>query len=280
MSKERKPTQFYATVSTTIVLILIALFLLVFFHSNNITNIVKENINILVELEDNLPSGEVEHIKKVLSSQPGVISSSVKFISKAQALEMMSKELLIAGGTDENPFKDLLQMNLDKDHYSDAHIKKIKATIELEKGVVGLYYENDSIDMVKSNVDRASLAILLLALCFVILALAIIFNTVKLTLYADMKLIKTMQMVGAEKSFIKKPYLKNAFNMIIKAVAAVAVFLALLCGYLIQSDSIFAEVIQWPYVGLTLIISFFAALFIQFVTTNSILNEFLSKEGR
>ena len=113
-----------------------------------------------------------------------------------------------------------------------------------------------------------------------VLALAIIFNTVKLTLYADIKQIKTMQMVGAEKSFIKKPYLKAAFSMIMKAVLAVAIIMAIICVYLIQSASIFAEIIQWKFVGLTLIISFMAAFVIQFGTTNAILNDFLKKEGR
>ncbi len=280
MSGKSKPTQFYATMSTSIVLVLIAQFLLIFFHSSNITNIVKENINILVELEDKLPSGEIENLKKVLVAQKGVIPSSIKFVSRQEAMDMMSKEMNIAGTENENPFKDILKFNLSNEAYSEVKIKDIKSKIELEKGVLGLYYENDSIDLVKSNLEKISLGILILALCFVVLALAIIFNTVKLTLYADVKQIKTMQMVGAEKSFIKKPYLKAAFTMVMKAVLTVTIFLAVLCGYLIQSSSIFAEIIQWKYVGLTLIISFIAAFIIQFATTNAIMNEFLRKESQ
>ncbi len=279
-SVQSKPTQFYATMSTSIVLVLIAQFLLIFFHSSNIANIVKENINILVELEDNLPSREIEALKKILLVQPGVIPSSVQYISKIDAINLMSKELNITGSETENPFKDIIKFNLSNEYYSEPKIKEIKSKIELEKGVLGLFYENDSIDLVKSNLEKLSLGILILALCFVILALAIIFNTVKLTLYADIKQIKTMQMVGAEKSFIKKPYLKAAISMILKAMLTVIVFMAVFCGYFIQSASIFAEIIQWKYVVLTLIISFITALLIQFGTTNAILNDFLKKESK
>lgn len=280
MSKNQKPTQFYATMSTSIVLILIALFLLIFFHSNNITDIVKENINILVELENKLPSGEIESIKKIIAGYQGVIPSSVSFVPKDDALAMMSQELNISQVAEDNPFKDLIKFNLSNQFYSEELIKEIKSKVELEKGVVGLYYENDSVDLVKTNLQKVSFGILILALCFVVLALAIIFNTVKLTLYSDIKQIKTMQMVGAENSFIKKPYLRAAFSMSSKAVVAVIIFVGLLCGYLIQSQSIFAEIIQWQYVILTIGISFLAAFIIQFFTTNSIINQFLQKEGR
>lgn len=275
MSKNTRPTQFYATISTSIVLVLIALFLLIFFHSTNITNIVKENINILVELEDNLPAGQIDHLKKVLISQNGVIAQSVSYVDKNEALKLMSGDMALSGSIEENPFKDIIKFNLRYDAYSGEKINDIKSQIELEKGVSGLYYENESIESVKSNLEKLSLGILILAICFIILALAIIFNTVKLTLHADAKLVKTMQMVGAENSFIKKPYLRSAFKIVLQAGLAVIIIIGLLCLLLIQSASVFAEIIQWEYVGLTVVISFVAAFIIQFGATNSILNNYL-----
>jgi cell division transport system permease protein len=109
------------------------------------------------------------------------------------------------------------------------------------------------------------------------LRLAIIFNTVKLTLHADSKLVKTMQMVGAEKNFIKKPYLKSALSIVVKATLAVIVFVGLLSIFLIKSNSVFAEIIQWQYVGLTILISFISAFIIQFGATNTILNNYLKQ---
>jgi cell division transport system permease protein len=280
MSNNKKPTQFYATMSTSIVLVLVSLFLLIFFHSNNITNIVKENINILVELEEKLPSGQIENIQKIISSYRGVITKSVQFVDKQEALDMMSGELNISQIPEENPFKDIIRFNLTNEMYSEELIKEIKSKIELEKGVIGLYYENDTVDLVKTNLEKVSLGILALAVCFIILALAIIFNTVRLTLYSDIKQIKTMKIVGAENSFIKKPYLRTAFRMSVIGLITVIIFVLALCVYLIQSNSIFAEIIQWKYVGLTVLMSFLSAFFIQIVTTNAIINQFLRKTDR
>jgi cell division transport system permease protein len=204
----------------------------------------------------------------------------VEYLTKESALEMMSKELNITQTSDENPFRDIIKFNLDHESYSEKVIQDIKSNIELEKGVVGMYYENDSVDLVKTNLEKVSFGILILAFCFIILAMAIIFNTIQLTLYSDIREIKTMQMVGAENSFIKKPYLKDAFWLSSKSVLTVVVFIAILCVYLIKSSSIFAEIIQWNYVALTIVISFIVGFFIQFATTNTIINRFLKKEGR
>jgi len=168
MAKNSKPTQFYATMSTSIVLVLISLFLLIFFHSSNITNIVKENINILVELEDKLPSGSIENIKNTIEKYDGVIPASVQFVSKKDALLLMSKELNISQNSEENPFRDLIKFNLFNTDYSEDKIKEIKSAVELEKGVIGLYFENDSVDLVKTNLEKVSLGILILAFsCFI-----------------------------------------------------------------------------------------------------------------
>ncbi len=275
MSKNSKPSHFYATISTSIVLVLISLFLLMFFHSSNITNIVTENINILVELEDKLPAGQIDQLRKVLINQPGVIAESVVFVDKNEAQKMMTGDMVLSSPDDENPFRDIIKFNLRHDAYSDQNIKDIKTQIELEKGVSGLFHENESINAVKANLERISMGILILAICFVVLALAIIFNTVKLTLHADAKIVKTMQMVGAEKSFIKKPYLRSALNIVLRASLAVLIFITALCAVLIQSNSVFAEIIQWEYVALTIVISFISAFIIQFGATNSIINNYL-----
>ncbi|HRO08767.1 MAG TPA: permease-like cell division protein FtsX [Saprospiraceae bacterium] len=279
MSKNKKPSQFYATASTSIVLVLISLFLLIFLHSTNITNIVKQNINILVELKNDLPQGEIDNITQSIEAFSGVLKESIEFLDKESALKLMNKEMNISSELEGNPFNDLIKFNLKSDQYSESKIAEIKKSIELEKGVISLYHENESLDMVQKNLERISYGVLVLALCFVILSLSIIYNTIQLTLYSDIKEIKTMQMVGAERSFIKKAYLREAFRMSVKSIAVMILFVLLLCFYLIYTNSIFAEILQWYYVVLTVLLSIFIAFFIQFSTTNRILNKFLKTEG-
>jgi len=280
MAQKSKPTSFYATVSTSIVLVLISLFLLLYLHSGNITNLVKEQINILVELEDNLPQPEITSLQRKIAGFEGVRPESIEYISKSQALQEMSGEFSLAESGIENPFRDVLKFNVKSTYYEEDYIRKVKAQLELEKGVAGIYHENENISSVKSNLDSFSFGILILALCFVVLAMAIIYNTIRLTLYGDMKEIKTMKMVGASNSFIKGPYLRNAFLMAFKSMIAVIVFVALLCIYILQSNSVFSDIIDWLYIVFAILISFIIALLLQMATTNATLNTFLKKEGR
>lgn len=275
MSVKKKPTQFYATLSTSIVLVLIAVFLLVFFHADNIENIVKENVNILVELQDNIPSGQKNHLLKVISGYPEVINTSVELVSKEKAMSLMSGENSIVTVLEENPFKDIIKFNLHHDNYNNNTIEKIKKDIEFEKGVLGVYHESESLSLIKSNLKKVSLGILILAVCFIVLAMAIIFNTIKLTLYSDLKEIQTMQMVGATTFFIKKPYLRLAFGMALKAFLTVLVVLSLILVYILKSGGLLGEVVKWEYFALTIILSFFIGLFMQMWGTNLILNRFL-----
>jgi len=263
MAQKNKPTQFYATLSTSIVLVLIAVFLLIFFHADNIENIVKENINVLVELKDNIPSGQKNHLKTVISEYKEVKSSSVVLVDKEQAMKLMVGDNNVLTVLDDNPFKDIIKFNLHHEHYNEKTLKKIKEDIELEKGVLGVFHESESLNMIKSNLNKVSLGILVLAVCFIVLAMAIIFNTIRLTLHSDIKEIQTMQMVGAQDFFIKKPYLRVAFGMALKAFVTVLIVLSIILTYLLKSGGILSEIIKWEYFVLTLIFSFFIGLFMQ-----------------
>ncbi len=125
-----------------------------------------------------------------------------------------------------------------------------------------------------------SLGILILAFCFIVLAIAIIFNTIQLTLYSDIKEIRTMQMVGAENSFIKKPYIKSAFLMALKSTLIVIIIIAIATTYLIYTQNVVTEIIQIRYVLLTFAITGIIAFIMQFYTTNLIINRFLKRERR
>ncbi|MBK7525705.1 MAG: hypothetical protein IPI53_16630 [Saprospiraceae bacterium] len=82
MSKVNRPTTFYATISITIVLILVGLFLTLFMHTGNITNILKQNINLLAEVQDVLPESEIQRLIDIIKTTEGVLPQSIEFIKK------------------------------------------------------------------------------------------------------------------------------------------------------------------------------------------------------
>lgn len=278
MKSNKKPGQIYATISISIVLILVCLFLLLFFHTGNITNLVKERINILVELNDKLPAAEIENLKQTIQGYEGVIPGSAEYVPKGDAMQFMSRELTPITSDMENPFRDIVKFNLKANYYNEEYIMELKSKLELEKTVLSVYFENESIDSVRSNILKLSYMILGLTVVFSLLVLIIIHSTVRLNLYNDLREIKTMQMVGAENFFIKKPYLKNGFEMTVKAFVVVLIFLMALTSYIIFSDSVFKEIIQWEYIILSAFISFLVAFLIILLSTNGILNKFLKYE--
>ena len=278
MTSNKKPGQVYATISISIVLILVCLFLLLFFHTGNITNLVKERINILVELQDRLPVSEIENLKQIIEAFDGVIPGSVEYIDKKQAVQFMSGEISPFNDGMENPFMDILKFNLVATYYQESHIKELESKLELEKGVLSVYFENESIDSVRSNILKLSYIILGLTIVFSLLVLIIIHSTVRLNLYNDLREIKTMQMVGADNYFIKKPYLREGFNMTIKAFIVVIIFIVILYLYVLIGNSMFRDIIQWEYVLLSAVISFLVAFLIILLSTNGILNRFLKNE--
>ncbi len=276
MANPKKPTQFYATASTTIVLVMLSFFLLLFLHSSRITNIAKENLNILVEVEDNLLDDQKNALLGILKEFKGVKLSSIVYIPKDAAKKQMSEEMSILDTSIVNPFKDVIKFNIESELYSEDLIKTIKDKLELEKGVLGVFHENENIKAMKANLLKISFGILMIAICFIILAVAIIFNTIKLTLYSDIKEIKTMQMVGAENEFIKKPYLKTAFSIAIRATCIMSFIVIGLCFWLWNSDELIKEILDWKLVAATILVAGTTALCIQIITTNLIIRRFLN----
>jgi cell division transport system permease protein len=275
MAKLKKTSTFYATISITIVLVLVSLFLTLFLHTGNITNILKQNINLLVEVQDVLPESEVNRILQIVKNTEGVIGEQVEFIKKEDALIFMSSEFGKLAEEIENPFKNIIKFNLKPDYYTEKNIEKIKEVLELEKGVLGFYHENESIDMVKNNLTNFSWIVLGLAGIFVLLSVAIIYTTLRLTLYADEKKIMTMQIVGATGSFIRKPYYVWAFQMSLTATFFVILVLGGLYSYALLYNSLLIELLEIRFLILTVCICFLIALIITTTATNVILRRFL-----
>ena len=199
----------YATFSISIVLLLCAVFLLLFLHSNNISNILKEKLNVLVELKKEASTDDVKKLSSVLLSQKEVLESSVKLINAKDALKIMDLKENVVEHIG-NPFNDVLSFNIKSQYYDESYLDELSEIIKKYTFVSSVYYENDTIVGLKSNIKFISYFIFFLAMVFLVLAIIIIYNTISMKLYADRWEIKTMQMVGAKDSFIRMPYLHKA----------------------------------------------------------------------
>lgn len=273
-----KGSVIYAILSNTIVLVLIGFFSILYLHTNSITNLVKEKISILVELKSDTLKFDYKPLMKMISSNTKVIEGSVKYINKEFADTVIGLNISKNLETVGNPFHDIISFNIKAEFYSESNIQKIKTELKNRSEVFDVFYEHVVIDNLKTNLTSISLVVLILSLIFVVLAIIIIFNTINLSLYADRWEIKTMEIIGAKDSFIRQPYIKIAGKIALKSFAAAAIILLSIILYIFFSYKDFSSVLNWFYIGISILFIFIISIVITVSSTITIVNKYLNKK--
>jgi cell division transport system permease protein len=265
----------YAVLSNVIVLLLIGLFLLLFFHTNTIVDVVKEKMNIVIEIKDDTPVSKLDEFIAQLKAKPIIIPESVIYIPKKNALAYMSSSMEEDLGNLGNPFKDVITYNIRSSDYSESNLANLAEEIKKEPIVRDVFYENVVIDSVKDNLKKVSFFILLISLIFVGLSVIIMYNTIHLSLYADRFEIKTMEIIGARDGFIRQPYLKLAGKVAFRSfiIASIVIILVVSSAWFYLDGA--ASVINWFFIILTLTSIFIFSLLVNVGATIRIVNKYL-----
>jgi cell division transport system permease protein len=207
-SAKKTKTIYISTVfGIAMVLLMIGLLGLILVHANNLSRYVKENIVLNIFMDDSAHETDVLQLQKQLDANPMV--KQTQYVSKELAARNLQKDL----GEDfvkflgYNPLSQSLDIYLKADYANNAGIDKFKAELLKNKLVKEVKYQQSLVDQMNSNLTSISLIILVFAGIFVILSVALINNTIRLAIYSQRFLIKSMQLVGATKGFIRKPFL-------------------------------------------------------------------------
>lgn len=216
-----------SSISTMLVLLLLGLVVFFVLSANNLSVYVRENIAFSIQLSDDMKEPAIIEYQKQLNKEPFVKQTT--YISKEQAL----KEQREAMGTDpaefigHNPFNASIEVKLNADYANSDSITWIKDNILSNKQILDIEYPQDLLDSVNNNIRKISIALLGLAALLTLISFALINNTIRLTVYSQRFLIHTMKLVGASRSFIRRPFI--ARNIWIGVLAA-AMANALLIG--------------------------------------------------
>ncbi|MEM6724824.1 MAG: permease-like cell division protein FtsX [Bacteroidota bacterium] len=223
-NSKTKPNYVALTISMSLVLFLFGLFALILIQANFFVDYIKENVQIQVELKDDVPEMEVLALQKKLEGSRFCKPGSVQFIDKDAALEIMKDEFeesLSAYGM--NPLFDAINFKVRASYMQSDSLFEIAQLVKEDQQVVDVYYEQQMVDQVASNLRKIAWIVLGLGILSILLSLTLINSTIKLALYSNRFLIKTMQTVGAPWPFIRKPYLSRSVS-----IGLIACFLALL----------------------------------------------------
>lgn len=206
-AKKTKTTSISTVVSIMLVLLMLGMFGLILLHAKKISDYVKENIVLSVIVKENSREVDIIQLQKKLD-----VSSFVKntaYVSKEMAAEKLQKDL----GEDfldflgYNPLLSTVDVYLKADYANNDSIAKLEPVILQNEIVKEVYYQKSMVNLINDNIKTISLIILAFSSILLIIALALINNTIRLAMYSQRFLIKSMQLVGATHRFISKPYL-------------------------------------------------------------------------
>lgn len=225
--KKRKINYFYSVISVALVLFLLGFFgTALLFTRQQVAN-QQEKISMMVELKENADSAALQNLKRWLPKADFVRES--RFVSKQQAADLMRKSLgdeYIAADM-PLPFFDAYSLNLKSDRLNTDSISSITAQLRENEAIGDVYMDEGLIGDVSKTVEKIALIALAVAALFIIVAITLIHNTIRLNLFSDRFIIKNMELVGASWGFISRPYIRrgvwNGFMSALLALVLLAV---------------------------------------------------------
>ncbi|MFD2247703.1 cell division protein FtsX [Pontibacter ruber] len=202
--------------SITLALLVIGLFGMLLIHAGKLSEIVKESIEMQVYLDRNLTEVQRVRLQKTLAAKEYIAykqdTAQVRYVSKEEG----AKAFLDNTGEDfmaflgDNPLRDAFALKIEAEHSTSAELKSIKSDLESIDGVYEVQYVESLIESINSNIKKISLLLIGFAAILLVVVIILINNTIKLALYSQRFLIRSMQLVGATSFFIQRPFLNRA----------------------------------------------------------------------
>lgn len=267
-------------VSISMVLFLVGIIVLGLKIGNTLSDYVRENYTISIEIKDDAEEKEIATLNEILRGQD--YAKKVSFISKEQAL----KDLESAMGEDPvefldyNPLKASFVVNLKSEFTDNDKIENVEKSIKEYRIVDKVFYQKQFINEVNHNIHKVSLLFLIVAAVLFFISFVLINNTLRLLIYSDRFLINTMKLVGATRSFIRRPYLKKGVMIGILA-AILAIGYMLFFAYILRDQlSLFVDYSDHSILIVVVVSILISGIVISWLSTYFAVNKFLSREEK
>ncbi|HEY9123004.1 MAG TPA: permease-like cell division protein FtsX [Bacteroidales bacterium] len=227
-----------STISLTLVLLLLGIVGLLILNAKKLSDVVKENINFTIVLKPNVEEADILKLQKQIDLLQYV--KSTRYLTKEKAAEEFSKDL----GEDFvsflgfNPLLSSIEVKMHAQYANEQYVKLFENKLKSYPVVREVIYEKSLIHLVNENVRKISLVILTFSALLFLIAVALINNTVRLLVHSRRFTIRTMQLVGATKSFIRKPFL---FKSMVLGFMASTISIVAISGILIYTERNFSD---------------------------------------
>lgn len=222
-------------ISVSLVLFLLGILGLVLINAKELSDYFRESLSFSVILDEDAREADIRMLQKDLDAKPYV--KSTEYVSRDDAAVKMKEEM----GEDfisflgDNPLPPSIDVYLYAGYTNRDSVGKFERYILEYPFVKEVWYEDSLLYLINENVRKISIFLLIISSFLFLIAVTIINNTIRLAIYSKRFLIRTMQLVGATRSFIRKPFLiRSVYHGVLASLIAMLLLIGLL--YLIEKE--------------------------------------------
>ncbi|MBS3775041.1 MAG: permease-like cell division protein FtsX [Bacteroidales bacterium] len=264
-----------SVISIAMVLFLLGILGLLVLNAQKISEYVKENIGFSIILKEGVKEVEIIRLQKMLDTKQYV--KSTQYVTKEEAARELKKEL----GEDfvdflgYNPLLASIDVHLHAEYANPEGIDDIKQDLQQYDEIKEVYYQKSLVDLINQNIQKIGLIILIFSGFLFLIALTLIHNTIRLSIYSKRFIINTMQLVGATRGFIRRPFI---FRGILHGIYGSLIAMGFLFGviYLLQDE--FSNIISLQDVEVVSMLFagvFLMGILISWISTYIAVNKYL-----
>ncbi len=279
-SKSLTGSYIVSLMSIMLVLFLLGLFAILMMHAERLSAHIMENLGFEIVMNGDTKEANILRMQKELDAMPAV--KSTEYITKDEAISRLSEDLgedfLQWLGNEENPLLPSIDVRFNAAYANNDSLSIIETQLAQNPDVKEIYYQKSLIDLINRNVHRIAMVLLVLSVILLIIAVILIRNTIRLSVYSKRLLIRSMQLVGATRSFIRRPFVgRSVLQGLIAAIIAVALLAGMMYSLnkhipemtLIQNPTVIACI----YIGLVIL-----GILLSAVSTYFALNKYLNAD--
>lgn len=241
--QKRRLRSSYISVILSVSLVLFTLGLLGLFllYTQKITNQVIEDIGFTIYLYDDVKQVDVDRLKKAINIADYTRTST--YISKDEAIEILKQDLGedFMQYLDYNPLLASIDVKVKPAYANTDSLAVVKASLSRSSKVKEIVYQESLIQKVQENLRIAGLVILIFSSLLLVVAIALINNSIRLSIYSRRFIIKSMQLVGATQGFIRRPFVQRG---ILHGVYSALIAMLLIMGVMYYLQNILPDLIQ------------------------------------
>lgn len=258
-----------SVISITLVLFTLGFLGLIIIQANSLSNYIKENIGFEIIMKPDVKEADILHLKKILDTREFV--KSAEYITSEEATRrlsgMLGDDFIDFLDNENNPLLPSIDLRFNAAWANSDSLAVIEEQITQNEFVKEVYYQKSLVHLINKNLRKISLALLAFSLLLLVIAMALVNNTIRLSVYSRRYTIRTMQLVGATERFIRLPFVvKGLTQGIISGLIALA-FLSGIIFTLLQQIPELALLINIQKLGLLYLFVLLLGMFMSGIST-------------